>query len=420
MYTHRIVVFALVLMSFGSHVRAEPTNEQLLLDPIVAEALAQNPEILAVRQRLLAAKERPAQVASLDDPELKIELWNTPDNLDVSRTSNTIFGLSQRFPYPGKRALKRSLTEKDAETVTAQIRAKEREIAAQVKGTYYELFLAHKAIEIHHRQIELLKDFFEIANARFRAGKGAQVDVLKSAVELSKLTNELPVLEQQQESAHARLNLLLSRAPSASLGLPVEPSGPRPRPSVEQLQQAAIQNRPELRVINVDMARSSAAIALSQRQFYPDFNVGVSRFQNYGTRDGFGGMVMMTVPFSFWTKPKYDAGVREAKANLEASKAVVHGYENQIRYEIADLSAKLDATQKLIALYKTTIIPQAQQTLESTRIGYQTAKVEFLTLLDAERALKDFQLEYYRSLTMFEQRMAELERTVGVDMGGNP
>jgi len=170
----------------------------------------------------------------------------------------------------------------------------------------------------------------------------------------------------------------------------------------------------------VDMARSSAAIALSQRQFYPDFNVGVSRFQNYGTRDGFGGMVMMTVPFSFWTKPKYDAGVREAKANLEASKAVVHGYENQIRYEIADLSAKLDATQKLIALYKTTIIPQAQQTLESTRIGYQTAKVEFLTLLDAERALKDFQLEYYRSLTMFEQRMAELERTVGVDMGGNP
>jgi len=282
------------------------------------------------------------------------------------------------------------------------------------------LFLAHKAIEIHHRQIELLKDFFEIANARFRAGKGAQVDVLKSAVELSKLTNELPVLEQQQESAHARLNLLLSRAPSASLGLPVEPSGPRPRPSVEQLQQAAIQNRPELRVINVDMARSSAAIALSQRQFYPDFNVGVSRFQNYGTRDGFGGMVMMTVPFSFWTKPKYDAGVREAKANLEASKAVVHGYENQIRYEIADLSAKLDATQKLIALYKTTIIPQAQQTLESTRIGYQTAKVEFLTLLDAERALKDFQLEYYRSLTMFEQRMAELERTVGVDMGGNP
>ena len=112
--------------------------------------------------------------------------------------------------------------------------------------------------------------------------------------------------------------------------------------------------------------------------------------------------------------------MREAKANLEASKAVVHGYENQIRYEIADLSAKLDATQKLIALYKTTIIPQAQQTLESTRIGYQTAKVEFLTLLDAERALKDFQLEYYRSLTMFEQRMAELERTVGVDMGGNP
>jgi len=76
------------------------------------------------------------------------------------------------------------------------------------------MFLAHKAIEIHHQQTDILKDFFAIANARFRAGKGTQVDVLKSAVELSKLENELPVLEQQRETAKAKLNLLLSRARS--------------------------------------------------------------------------------------------------------------------------------------------------------------------------------------------------------------
>jgi len=45
--------------------------------------------------------------------------------------------------------------------------------------------------------------------------------------------------------------------------------------------------------------------------------------------------------------------------------------------------------------------------------------VEFLTLLDAERALRDFQLEYYRALTTFEQRMAELERAVGTNLKGN-
>jgi outer membrane protein TolC len=43
-------------------------------------------------------------------------------------------------------------------------------------------------------------------------------------------------------------------------------------------------------------------------------------------------------------------------------------------------------------------------------------KTEFLAMLDAQRAIKDFQLEYYRSLTAFEQRRAELERAVGTEI----
>ena len=81
-----------------------------------------------------------------------------------------------------------------------------------------------------------------------------------------------------------------------------------------------------------------------------------------------------------------------------------------------DLLVKLEAVEKLMVMYRTTIIPQAQQTLDSARLNYQNGKVEFLTLLDAERALKDFQLEFYRALTAFAQRMAELERAIGKEL----
>jgi len=386
---------------------------------VVAEALERNPEIQASRHRWQAAKERAPQAAALDDPEAKIEFWNTPENLDITRTGNTIFGLSQRFPYPGKLGLKENLAVKEAEVVAAQLRAKELEVAAQAKTAYYEVFLSHKAIQVHHQQIDILKDFFAIANARFRAGKGAQVDVLKASVELSRLFNELPVLEQQRESAKARLNVLLNRAPQSPLAEPLEPTGPQERATLEVLQQMAIQNRPELRALDIEIARSQTAIALAQKQYYPDFNVMVSRFQNFGARDGFGGMVVMSLPFSFWTKPKYDAGVREATANQDSAKASYQVMKNQVMFEVKDLLVKIEAAEKLTTLYKTTIIPQAQQTLESARVNYQTGKVEFLTLLDAERALRDFQLEYYRALTAFEQRMAELERAVGTNLKRN-
>ena len=424
---HRVFVVAITVSVIGLWIGIMPSagavrEPPLQVDALVTEALKQNPEIEAARQRWRAAQERAPQARALDDPEFKIELFNYPNRLYPDASANTIFGLSQRFPYPGKLGLKESLAVKEADMVASLLRAKEREVASQVKSAYYEVFLAHKAIEVHHRQVAFLKEFFEVTNARFRAGKGAQVDVLKSAVERSKLENELPVLEQQRETAKAKLNVLLNRAPQSPLGEPVEPIGPAEpgkRPAVEELQQMAVQSRPELRAVDLEIARSRTATALAQKQYYPDFNVMVERYQNFGARDGFGGMVTMTLPFSFWSKPKYDAGVREAAANQDTAKAAYEALKNQVLFEIKDLLAKIEAAEKMVTLYRTTVIPQAQQTMESARAGYQAGKTEFLALLDAQRAIKDFQLDYYRSLTAFEQRQAELERAVGRELGSD-
>ena len=417
----RLILFVVMgILSVGLEGTLHSAEAELLqLDAVVAEALVRNPEIQAARHRWQAAQERAPQAAALDDPEFKVELFNYPNRLSPDASANTIFGLSQRFPYPGKRGLKESLVVREAGMAAALLRAKEREVAAQAKNAYYEVFLAHKAIEVHHRQIDLLKEFFEIANARFRAGKGAQVDVLKSTVEISKLSNELPVLDQQLETAKAKLNLFLSRDPQSPLGEPVEPvglGGKGARSTLDELYRTAIQNRPELRALDLEIARSQTAAALAQKQLYPDFNVTLNRFQNFDARDGFGGGVTMSLPFSFWTKPKYDAGVREATANVDSARAVFQALQNQILFEVKDLLARIEAAEKMITLYKTTVLPQSQQTLESARIGYQTGKAEFLTLLDAERAIKDFQLAYYRVLAESEQRIADLERTVGTDL----
>src|SRR5881397_2472837 len=139
---------------------ATPSAEPLRVDALVAEALKQNPEIEAARQRWRATQERAPQARALDDPEFKIELFNYPNRLYPDASANTIFGLSQRFPYPGKLGLKESLAVKEAEMAASLLRAKEREVASQVKSAYYEVFLAHKAIEIHHQQTDILKDFF--------------------------------------------------------------------------------------------------------------------------------------------------------------------------------------------------------------------------------------------------------------------
>jgi outer membrane protein TolC len=374
---------------------------------------------VAARKQWEAAANRITQARSLDDPTLSVELFNTPKTFNVTQTENTIFGLSQSFPFPGKLALKGDVASRSAAMTEQAVRAKERELVARLKQAYYDLFLAHKAIQIHHEQIDLLKQFFEIANAKFRAGKGAQVDVLKAQVELSLLHENLPVLEQRRESAQAMLNTLLDRDPRFPLAPPQAPREGRFDQDLEDLYRAATTARPELKAADLAVQRSEQSRALAQRQYYPDFNVSFRRFHNFQADDGFGAYVSMSIPFAFWTKPKYDAAVQEAAAASEAARADLQTLENMTRFQIRDLLAKVRASWEVAVLYRTTVLPQAEQGVEAARVGYRVGKSNFLDLLDADRAWRGFQLEYYRALVEREFRLAELEQVIGADLNGN-
>ena len=391
-------------------------RSKLALPELIQEVLARNPELVAVRKQWEAATNRITQARSLDDPILSVQLWNVPQPFKATQADNTIFGLSQNLPFPGKLALKGDVASRSAEMTEQLVRAKERELVARLKQAYYDLFLAQKAVLIHQEQVELLRQFVAIANAKFRGGMGSQADVLKAQVELSLLFQHLPVLEQRRKTAAAMLNTLLDRDTSSPLGLAQEPSQLPINQPLDDLHSFALNDRPELKAAELDVQRSEQSRALAQRQYYPDFNVAFQRFQNYQANDGFGAYVAMSIPFAFWTKPKYDAGVQEAEAAVAAAQAQQHTLENLTRFQIDDLLAKLRAIDQVATLYRTTILPQAEQSLESARAGYRAGKGGFLDLIDTQRAWRGFQLEYFKALVDRQNRLAELEQVVGITL----
>ena len=86
------------------------------------------------------------------------------------------------------------------------------------------------------------------------------------------------------------------------------------------------------------------------------------------------------------------------------------------RFQVKDLVVQIQATQEVLELYRTTIIPQSQQVLQAAHAGYRTDRTDFLDLIDAERALITFRLEYIRALVNREQQVAQLERVLGADL----
>jgi len=424
MYTetaiYRGTIATMLALTISMHSRAngeEPSVQEplLVLTGVVREALAVNPEIVAARQQWAAASQRIAQARSLDDPTFSVQWWNTPESFNLGQAQNTIIGLSQKLPFPGKLALKEEVASRSADITEQALRAKELELSARVKQAYYDLFLSHKAIQIHHEQIDLLTQFLQTTIAKFRTGKGSQVDVLKAQVELSTLHQQLPVLEQRRETAQAKINTLRNKDPRTPLGLPEEPRVERFSKDLDELFQMAAEAKPEVKAAGLAIQRNEQARALAHRQYYPDATVAIQRFQNYQAADGFGAIMAITLPF-VWTKPKYDAAVQEAGAAVAAARADLQTVENLTRFQIRDVLAKVRASWEVAILYRTTVLPQAEESLTSARAGYRTGRTDFLNLLEADRALREFQLAYYRALVDWQQRIAELEQVVGREL----
>lgn len=390
------------------------SQEILRLGPLIQEALKNNPELAAEQAQVEVMVERILQSQSLDDPEFTVRLWNTPNSLDVTDSDRTIFGLSQQFPFPGTLSQQEHIAEKVAEQAEQRLAGKKREIIEAVKVAYYDLFYAHQAIEIHHQEAKRLKQFFNAAQAKFRVGKGTQVDVLKAQVEQSKWFQHLPILEQQRQTAQAHLNTILNRDTQAPLGVPLEPTREPKTLSLGHLQEQAVQRRPEILQAALVIEQFDATIKLAELQTYPHLRVEAQRWLNRDAEDGFGGIVSINLPFAFWTKPKYEAGVREAIAQREAALFKKRTLENQTRFQIQDLLARITAKSKILELYKTTVLPQAKHTLRAAIAGYRTDRNNFLDLIEADRALLTYQLEFFRALADWKQLLAKLERVVGI------
>ena len=67
-------------------------------------------------------------------------------------------------------------------------------------------------------------------------------------------------------------------------------------------------------------------------------------------------------------------------------------------------------------LFLHTHIPQAEQALQASQIGYQTGTLDFLSLIDSIRAIEQVHLEHLTAAANFERAWAELERAVGQEL----
>ncbi|HEY3043660.1 MAG TPA: TolC family protein [Vicinamibacterales bacterium] len=389
----------------------------LSLSAALREAQDKNPELIALRRQFESTRFRSAEQRYLSPPMLEGQIWQWPINtLNPANTNMYMFMASQEIPGRGKRALRAAAAEKDSQLAAADIAVRAQEILNGVKQRYTELFLARRSIDVHLASVGVLRQLADISQAKYAAGRISQQDVLKAIVELSKVHGDVIMFEQQTDLAAARLNTLLDREPDAPIGPLTEPREQILTASVEDLQRLAIKNHPELQRMRVEIERAQAGLAVTRQDYKPDYSVQAGYLLMPHMTDAWLAKFAITWPRAPWSRGAIDARVAGANAEVEAANAELRTMERAVRLSVQDAYIRVKAAERRAGLLRTTILPQSRQTLDVSRIGYQTDRVDFLSLVDNERTLLGTELDYFRALSELEQGTADLEQAIGSEV----
>ncbi|NWG32462.1 MAG: TolC family protein [Rhodocyclaceae bacterium] len=398
-----------VAMAVGGHV------EQLL-----AFARERHPEFAALRHEAAAAALRIDPAGALPDPMFGIELrdFATPDagpNLLPSRVGSTRYTVTQSLPWFGKRDLKRDIAAAAASEAQGRAETAWVDLAWQIKQTFAQHYLHQTRLRYGRENLDLLERLERITLARYTGGLAPQQDVIRAQTERTALESELVLLEGENAQTAARLKSLLGADAGVRLA---PPERLRPLPPAARLDAAALEARlveasPRLATETARIGAAEKSRELAYRNRYPDVSVGLAAIQSRSRVTGYDLMFEINIPLQ---QDSRRAQEREAERMLDAAKNRRQAALNQARSELNENLAALHAARRVEELVSTRLLPQAELTLQAALAGYETGKVDFATVLDAQRQIRKAKEDLVRARVAQELRRADLERAIGEEL----
>lgn len=413
-----------------------PRNSETALSALISIALERNPDILAAMDVAQAKASKVPQATSLPDPFLSTK--TLPEPVRTAEGDNYfVLGAQQKLPVPEKLDRRGRVALEDARIAIEQLTQTRLRVIADVKRAYFQLFAIDWSINITEENLLLLRDLIEVTRAQLVAGKGQQEDVLRSQVELANLDGELIELRQRRSSTVSLLNALLNRPHTTEVSSPPDYDVRRVDLQIDKLLTHAFRENPDLKRLEHQIVRDEHGVKLAKLEYWPDFTIGLE-WMKMAPRSAFrppvnpqtgmrprvpqtseDGSDNWAITFGFniplWTD-RIEGGIREAKHALSASRRRYTSARNLVTYKVQDSLARVKSHRDLADLYATSIIPQANQAYEVSRVGYIAGTADFQYVIDNWQKWLLFRIQYYRTLGELERSVADLEEVVGLSI----
>jgi outer membrane protein TolC len=384
---------------------------------LLAYAKDHNQELAALRFDADAASQRVQPAGSLPDPVLRTELMdftnqgnNRPASLLPGNVGATRYLLTQSVPWYGRRELQSNVARAQESGIRGQVAALWADLSSKIKSAYAMHYYLAGSIRLTREMADLTQRLEKLAQTRYANGQGTQQEVIRAQLERTDLQSTLIALANEQHHAHTQLNNLLSRPSDAPLA---DPETLRPLPSAAglgTLDALVRANNPQLQIAASGVDEAKINLDLSYKNRYPGFTLGVAPTQSGNTVKSWDLMVEFNIPLQQESRRSQE---REAQSRVAAATARQEVLLNGVLSALAESVSGLASAQRTDNLIAMQLLPQAELSFQSALNGYANGKVDFATLLDAQRFILKARLQQIRAQYDAQLRLAEIDRLTG-------
>ncbi len=403
----RFTLVVLLAASAFTPAWAQPPSPAPLTYDAALDLAIRNNLGLAAARRQLAIRQAEVRIAGqVPNPELSFEA--TRD------TPHETLGFNLPIEVAGKRARRIDLAKQQESLADLDVRTEMRTLRRNLRQAFFGLAGADAQVRLAEEVAGIARRVHDAAQARFEEGAAPRLDVLQADLGVARADADVQLARSARLSAQADLNAVLNQPPGQIVAVAADPVDTSPVPDFARAMELASTS-------NIDLLSAERNAAVEQRRIdllkaervpTPVFSVG-GVFDAPGEFEaGLWGGVTWALPL--FTRNQGEiaqsvATVGQLQAQRDAARRVVES-------EVFGALARIDAGRKQVETYRTTIVPTAVSLADLAEESYKLGRSSVLSLLDAQRSLRDVRREYLQAALDLQSAVADLEEVIGAPL----
>lgn len=400
-------------------------TQKMALPQVVEFSLQNNGELTSFREEKGIPDAGKIRAELLPNPTFDFE--GSTGALTGSSAENSLsIGVSQEFFLAGKRDKRLAVAEVELDIYHWQLADRERILRDEIKTAFNAVILAEQRILLADRAITLNRQLLAVTKDRLAAGDIPELEMNLVKVEVARSEGAKidveKALNQNQAKLWTLMGLSLGEYPEIVGSLEPVPSMTK---NLTELKQLAQGKRPDIKVLEAERSRGESDCILAQAESIPNITAGLS-LKRDTTAMEIGGIEGKDTAYSIGFKlsipiPVFDknqAGVQEARARRSSTESRLTAATRNAEREIETAYASLQNADKVLSLYKDTIILQLEENLQLTQEAYRLGEIDILAVIQEQKKFFEINDSYLTALHDRQAALVKLETAVATELIG--